>query len=116
MEDEADQRLKMAKMFFEFGGDPNLWYEGESLYDHVLWEVFNDSYSVHEWEYSKRFFILLLAYGGGERRSDYPKPSLREPIDKERIDMYDLKLITCEDGYHLEGHIFNPDGIDIGTV
>ena len=116
MEEEADQRLETAKLFFEFGGDPNLWYDGETLYDHVLWEVFNDSHSPHNWDYIKKFFIILIAYGGGGGRSYIPKPSLREPIDKERINEYDLKLFTCEDGYHLEGHIFNSDGVDIGTV
>jgi hypothetical protein len=113
---EASQRLEIAKLFFEFGGDPNLWYDGETLYDHVLWEVFNDSITPHSWEYIERFFIILIAYGGGGGNSRYPKPSLSEPIDKTRINEYDLLLVTCEDGYHLEGHIFNPDGIDIGTV
>lgn len=116
MQEEAAQRLEIAKLFFEFGADPDLWYETETLYDHVLWEVFNDSMTPHDWDYLHRFFILLIAYGGGARKSNYIGAELSEPIDKSRIDEYDLRLFQCEDGYHLEGHIFNPDGVDIGTV
>ena len=37
-------------------------------------------------------------------------------IDKTWLDHYDIKLFPCEDGHHLEGNIFNPDGVDIGIV
>ena len=50
MEDYVQQRLEIAKLFFEFGADPNLPYDGETLYDHVRWEVFNDSITPHDWE------------------------------------------------------------------
>ena len=110
------KRLEIAKLFFDFGGDPNLWYDGETLYDHVVWEVFNDDYSPHDWEYICSFFKLLIAYGGGGGKSSYPKPELTEPIDKSRINEYAFKLFLCDDGYHLDGHLFNPEGIDIGTV
>ena len=116
MTEEAEQRLSIAKLFFDFGGDPNLNYEFETLYDHVLWEIFNDSITPHNWEYLKRFFILLIAYGGGCKDSRYGKPVLRETIDKSCINQYDFKLFKCEDGYHLEGHLFDPNGNDIGTV
>lgn len=115
MQEQRSQRLEIAKLFFDFGGDPNLWYDGETLYDHVLWEVFNDEYTPHKWEYICSFFKILIAYGGGGGRS-YPKPKLTEPIDKNRIDEYDFKLLLCDDGYHCEGHLFNPDGVDIGRV
>ena len=116
MEDYVQQRLEIAKLFFEFGADPNLPYDGETLYDHVLWEVFNDSITPHDWEYIKRFFILLIAYGGGGQQKYSQKPHILEPIDKDRISEYDFMLILCHDRYHLEGHLINPDGIDIGTV
>ena len=116
MEEESAQRLKIAKLFFDFGGDPNLQLEGETLYDHVLWEVFNDDISPHQCTYIIEFFKILIAYGGGGGNSYYHKPSLAEPIDKNRIEEYKLELFLCEDGYHLEGHLFNPDGIDIGIV
>ena len=115
MQDEATQRLEIAKLFFEYGGNPNLPVDGETLYDHVLWEVFCHD-TPHDQEYLRRFFTLLLAYGGGGGESYAPKPNFTEPIDKSRIDEYAFKIFLCEDGYHLEGHLFNPDGIDIGIV
>ena len=116
MHEEVSQRLEIAKLFFDFGGDPNLMYDGETLYDHVIWEVFNDDISPHDWEYIKSFLVILIAYGGGGGKSRYGKPVLSEPIDKARISEYDLLLFPCADGYHLEGHLFNPDGIDIGAI
>ena len=116
MEDDAKSRLDIAKLFFEYGADPDLWYEYETLYDHVVWEVFNDWLTPHDWSYISRFFLILIAYGGGNGKSYYKKANLSEPIDRSRIDEYELKLFKCEDGYHLEGHLFNPEGMDIGTV
>ena len=116
MEDDRTKRLEVAKLFFEFGGDPNLWYDGETLYDHVLWEVFNDDYTPHGWEYICSFFKILIAYGGGGGDGYCQKPNLAEPVDKNRIDEYEFMLFLCDDGYHYEGHLFNPDGIDIGIV
>lgn len=116
MSDEIAQRLEIVKLFFEFGADPNLDCDGETLYDHVLWEVFNDDITPHNWEYLERFFLILVAYGGGGKPSYTCAPKLTEEIDKTRLDEYDLLLFPCEDRYHLIGHIFNPDGEDIGTV
>lgn len=116
IEEQSDQRLEITKLFFEFGGDPNLIVDGETLYDHVCWELFNDSITPHQWEYLSKFFLILIAYGGGGGICNYPKPQLTEPIDKTQIDRYTFRLFECADKYHLEGHIFNPDGIDIGKV
>ena len=116
MQDEEQQRFEIVGLFFEFGANPDILYEHETLYDHVLWEVFNDDYTPHDWKYIKKFFIFLVAYGGGKEPSRYGLPNLTEPIDKNRIYEYDFKLVPCEDGYHLEGHIIAPDGRDIGTV
>ena len=114
MGDEMEQRLEIVKLFFTFGADPNLLYDGESLYDHVEWEMFYQDVP-HDLEYLKRFFLILLAYGGGKTSSS-DGTKLTEEIDKTQLDQYDFKLFPCEDGYHLEGHIFNPDGVDIGIV
>ena len=115
-EEDLSGRLKIAKLFLEYGADPNLLYEGETLYDDVQWAVFNDSFLPHDREYINQFFKLLVAYGGGGGNSRYDNPVLSEPIDKNRIDEYTFKLFLCEDRYHLEGHLFNPEGIDIGIV
>lgn len=116
MQGEEQQRLEIVRLFFEFGANPDILCEGETLYDHVLREVFNDSITPHDWKYIKKFFIFLVAYGGGKEPSRYGPPDLTEPIDKNRICEYDFKLVPCEDGYHLEGHMIAPDGRDIGTV
>lgn len=113
MQDEKQQRLEIVRLFFEFGADPDILYEDETLYDHVLWEVFNDSMTPHDWDYIKKFFIFLIAYGGGKEPSCYKCPNLIEPIDRTRIYEYDFVLVRCEDGYHLEGHVIAPDGKDI---
>ena len=116
MDAQASERLEIAKLFFEFGGDPNLAVDYETIYDHVLWEVFNDDHTPHDWKYLCNFFIILIAYGGGGGKSSCPKPKLWEPIDKDRLNEYELKFFPCIGGCYLEGHLFNPDGMDIGTV
>ena len=115
MEEEADQRLEIAKLFLAFGGDPNLLIEGETLYDHVFWEVYNIKNVPHDEEYLFRFFILLLAYGGGGGKSTFKKPNLTEPIDISRINEYTVSFSLCADSHYIEGHLHNPMGIDIGT-
>lgn len=110
------RRLEIAKLFLAYVADPNLLYEDETLYDEVQREVFNDSFLLHDREYINQFFKLLIAYGGGGGNSHYAKPDLTEPIDRSRIDEYTFELFLCEDRYHLEGHLFNPEGIDIGIV
>ena len=113
---QNSSRYEIAKLFFEHGADPDIECEdGETLFDYVFYKVFNDAHD-SEWNYLCQFFMLLIAYGGGGGTSHYPKPQLTEPIAKTRINEYELKLFLCEDGYHLEGHIFNPDGIDIGCL
>lgn len=76
MEDDAHRRLEIAKLFFEYGADPDLWFEHETLYDHVLWEVFNDWMTLHDWNYLSRFFVILIAYGGGNGKSNYMSAEL----------------------------------------
>ena len=114
MVEESTQRLKIAKLFFEFGANPDIDYDFESLYDHVFWEVFNDD-TPHERDYLRKFLLLMIAYGGGKGISRYPQAKFSEPIDTTRINEYELQLHLCEDGYHLEGHVINTDGIDIGS-
>ena len=110
--EEVPKRLEIAKLFFEFGGNPNIQVDGETLYDHVVGEVFCDDVP-HDREYLYSFFKLLLAYGGGGGKSDSLKPQFTEAIDRDRIAEYTLKFVTREDGY-VVGHLINPDGIDIG--
>ena len=106
-------RIDIAKLFLDHGADPNLKCDGETLYDYVLFKIFNEM-SDPNWEYLLEFYKLLIAYGGGG--FSCPKPVLSEPIDKTRVNEYDICFFPCADGYHLEGYIFDPDGKDIGKV
>ncbi len=114
-DDKADnqERLEIAKQFLEHGADPNLKTNGESVYDYVTYEAF-EHIGEYDRDYLLKFYLLLIAFGGGGK--EYPKPELTEKIDLDHIFEYDFKFFRCEDGYHLEGHVFTPDGRDIGRV
>lgn len=114
-DDKADnqERLEIAKLFLEHGADPNIPIDGVALYDYVTYEAF-EHIGEYDRDYLLKFYLLLVAFGGGGK--EYPKPELAEKIDLDHIFEYDFKFFRCEDGYHLEGHIFTPDGRDIGRV
>ena len=114
-EEKADnqERLEIAKLFLEYGADPNIMTDGETLYDYVIYEAF-EHIGEYDRDYLLKFYLLLVAFGGGGK--EYPKPELAEKIDLDHIFEYDFKFFRCEDGYHLEGHVFTPDGRDIGRV
>ena len=114
MENEAQERLEIVSLFFEYGADPNLIVDGETIYDHVIWEVF-DPDAVHGEEYLLSYFKRLLAYGGGGKPSSSRKPKFTEPIDTTRIDEYQIQFVKQPGSNHEVGHLLNPDGIDIGT-
>ena len=110
---DTKKRLDIAKLCFEYGADPCLEYDGETLYDYVIYKVFNEI-GDPDWDYTVSFFIILLAYGGTSK--NYRVPEFTESIDKNRIDEYSLKFFLCEDGYHIEGYLQNPDGSEIGQI
>lgn len=111
--EENEIRYQIAKLFLEHGANPNLLVEGETIYDQVTYEIYNEP-GLLNWDYSIRFYKLLVLYGGGGRV--YGKPEFSEPIDLNRADEYQVCLYRCEDGYHIEGHLLNPDGEDIGIL
>lgn len=111
--EEDEIRYKIAKLFFEHGADPNLLVEGETIYDQVTFDIFNEP-DLLNWDYSIKFYKLLVLYGGGGHT--YGKPEFSEPIDFSRVDDYQIRLQQHEDGYHVEGHLLNPDGKDIGIL
>ena len=104
MEDEMWERLKIVSLFFEYGADPNLLVEDETLYDHVIWEVFYHD-SAHRDEYLFAFFKRLLAYGGGGGASHSQKPVFTEPIIPSKIDEYQLQFTTLSPFAYLAEHI-----------
>lgn len=61
-------------------------------------------------------FYNHLAAHHGATGTEYGPPALTEPIDKERIEEYDVLFRRCEDGYHIEGYLISPDGHDIGVL
>lgn len=110
-------RYQIAKEFFQHGADPNLTPDGEveSLYDYVLFKVFNDDDIVGpEYDYLLSFYNLLIAYGGGGK--GYRKPVFSEVIDKDRIDDYQIEFEMCDDNYHIKGYVVNPEGERIGEL
>lgn len=110
---DSSTRLEIAKLCFEHGADPTLECDRETLYDYVIFKVFEEM-GDPDWDYTLSFFKILLAYGGTSE--NYRKPVFTEPIDKDRIDEYKIKFYRCEDGYHIEGYLENPDGVEIGQI
>jgi len=118
MLNEAHQRLAITKLFFDYGTDPDLLYDGDTLYEHLFEDLFRVPLWVtsHDPEYTKQFFLLLLAYGGGSKPILYAPPFLVEPIDRNRVFSYELKITKTEDGNQERGHIIAPNGKIIGYV
>ena len=103
-------------MFFEYGADPNHKRgEYEPLYDYVIYEVANEGSDL-QWEHWCRFLVIMAAYGGGGLEGWHNKPEFTEPIDKSRIDEYDICFDLCEDGYHIKIYLVNHEGKVIGKI
>ena len=118
--EEDHIRYRIAKLFFEHGADPNLLLEGETIFDSVTFSIYNDGGGL-SWPYRVEFYKLLVIYGGGgyvykNGAHGYGKPEFSEPIDLSRVDEYQVCFRRHEDGYHIEGHLLNPDGKDIGML
>lgn len=111
----APVRYAIAKLFLEYGADPNLRddVDIESLYDYVLFKLVEDSYS-DDWEYLRSFFKLLVIYGGGGQ--GYPKPEFYTSIDKSRADDYQVVLQKADDGYHIELYLLDKEGNIIARI
>lgn len=112
---EVENRYQIAKLFFQYGADPNLILEGESLYDAVVYSIYNDGITGCWFKLLLNFYKLLIAYGGGGERG-YGKPELTQEIDLERIDEYQIRFRIAEDNYHIEGRMYDPDGNEIGLL
>ncbi|MBR6209510.1 MAG: ankyrin repeat domain-containing protein [Oscillospiraceae bacterium] len=118
--EEDHTRYEIAKKFFEYGADPNLLLEGETIFDSVTYSIYNHG-GGPSWPYRVEFYKLLVIYGGGGHiyengAQGYGKPEFSEPIDFSRIDEYQVCFRKHEDGYHIEGHLLNPAGKDIGIL
>ncbi len=110
-------RYEIAKLFFEHGADPNLDVDGdgETLYDYVLFKVYNDPPSDDDdWENLRHFYMLLVLYGGGGK-GHYSRPVLKG-VDLNNIDRYDVKLYLDEDGRHIIGELEDDKGNSLGRL
>lgn len=121
-DDEADdgKRFEIAKLFFEYGANPNLINDGDHLFEYVAYRVYEDDWIgidgaefERRWKYLCNFYKLLIAYGGGDR---YYKPELSEEIQLDRLEDYEVIVRTCEDGYHVQGILLDPEGNEIGLL
>lgn len=110
-----ETKYEIAKLFFAFGANPNLLVEGETLFDFITFEVYNGDSCGRELRFLIDLYKLLILYGGGSD-SGYPKPELAEDIDMRRIDDYSVKLLPCDDGYHIMGFLLSPEGKEIGQL
>lgn len=110
--DDADEELKkryeIAKLFFKYGADPNIKVDGGSLYDDVVYDVYNFTFSGNSWKYMVLFYKLLVIYGGGSD-TGYPRPVFHDKIDFEKIDDYNVQLFECDDGYHIRGYLIDEE-------
>jgi len=111
-EQDNEARYAIAKLFFEHGADPNIECDGETLFDFVTFRVYNEDHGNRK--YLRSFYKLLILYGGGGK--EYPKPKFAEPVDLTKIDEYSVQLYLCEDGYHVQGHLADPEGRLIGDL
>ncbi len=118
IEDDQDwkTRYEIAKLFFRYGADPNLESEGETLYDYIVFKVYNDTpRNDNDWENLRHFYKLLVAYGGGGGDGHYPKPQLTG-VNPDRIDDYDIELSWHDDHYHIIGNLVDKEGNDVGRL
>ena len=95
-DEENEQRLKIAQLLLEHGAGPCIIPEqnGETVFEWVLYEVFNDSLD-ELWEYRSRFFILLVAYGG---KTIYCEPEIIKGFDKSDMSQYYFCLMPAKNG------------------
>lgn len=100
--EERDAQLKIVQWLLEHGESPIAEYENETLLDRVCWKLFNDSFLPEEEEYLRKFFILLVAYGGS---TEYCAPQILKPFDKSKLYTYHFLIGPHSDGHHYCGQI-----------
>ena len=115
--DAYSAAYEIAKLLFSAGAKPTLLIEGEveSLYDHVVYSLYNYEVIEGQMPYYLALYKLMIAYGT-EDGNVYSLPKLEAKIDLSRIDDYQIRLFRSDDGYHVEGHMYDPKGNDIGRL
>ena len=118
IDDDQDfkTRYEMSKLFFRHGADPNIECYGETLYDFVVYKVYNDSSETeNERENLLNLYKLLVVYGGGTDRGGYPKPKLLN-VDPGKVDEYHIELTMQEDGHYISGKLIDGAGSVLGEL
>ena len=107
-DDEAnEQRLELAQLMLAYGADPRINIDNtEDLFSYVRDKIFEDR-GEPSWEYLSRFFILLIAYGGGTKTY---KPPIFKEFDKRDMKQYTFINRATDDGL-LFGQIIDKNGI-----
>ena len=114
---EWKTRYEISKLFFQHGADPNLQCDGETLYDYIVFKVYEDTPNdENDWENLRHLYKLLVLYGGGGNALGYKKPELIGEIDMNRIDEYDIQLRLSEDGYHKNGLLVDGEENIVGIL
>lgn len=95
-DEENEQRLLIAQRLLEYGADPLVDPDntGETLFDYVVFAVFNDDMD-ELWDYRSRFLILLVAFGA---KSKYCIPRIVGAFDKKNMKQYDFFMVPEENG------------------
>ncbi|MBQ8149965.1 MAG: hypothetical protein IJ041_05560 [Clostridia bacterium] len=110
-EPKADpiRHLRMARLLLEKGADPNgSKGTAEAVLDYVVFRMFNDlGLDKVDYDYAVKSVILMAAYGAA---TEYCKPEILKPLDKERIDQYSFHWGRHEDGHHCFGVVENAEG------
>ncbi len=109
-------RYEISKLFFQYGANPNIKCDGESLYDSVVFEVYNEPPSDESaWKNLLHFYKLLVVFGGGADDGEYGKPRLTD-VNPGKVDEYSIGFIRHEDGYHIIRKLVNGEGKVIGDL
>ena len=108
-DEDAESRYELAKLFFEYGADPDLAEDDETLYDYVMFKVFNEI-GESGWEYLCKFVILLAVCGGGRTGGQYGAPLFCKPVDIDEAADCELCFAVQEDNYHMRGYILGLRG------
>lgn len=112
-----ETRYEIAKLFFARGANPNLIVDGETLYDYVLFKVYDETPNDdNDWENLLHLYKLIIVYGGGGKALGRERPELKEEINLNRIDEYTVRLYRCEDGYHIEGKLVDGNENVVGLL
>jgi hypothetical protein len=106
-------RLQIAEQLLKNGESPIAMSDGEPLLDFVCYKIFNDPLDNEEWEYLRKFMVLLVAYGG---HTEYCSPRIIRPFDLDHLNKYQFIMLLAADGYHMYGQIWDDENDLVAMV